>query len=156
MNVSGNEILFFSILWSFGFRVSISSVQFTRLVVSSSLQPIGCKTPGLPVPHQLLEFTQNHAHWVGDTIQPCYPLSSPSPPALNLSQLQSLFQSQLFPSGGQSTGASRLGITFRIFPSLLNWVSRSVMSDSLWDHGLYVAHQTLLSMEFSRQEYWSG
>ena len=49
-------------------------------------------TPGLPVHHQLLEFTQTHVHWVGDAIQPSYPLSSPSPPALNLSQHQGLFR----------------------------------------------------------------
>ena len=49
-------------------------------------------TPGLPVHHQLLESTQTHVHWVGDAIQPSQPLSSPSPPALNLSQHQALFQ----------------------------------------------------------------
>ena len=49
-------------------------------------------TPGLPVHHQLLESTQTHIHWVGDAIQPCHPLSSPSPPALNLSQDQGLFK----------------------------------------------------------------
>ena len=47
---------------------------------------------GLPVHHQLLEFTQTHAHWVGDAIQPFHPLSSPSPPTFNLSQHQGLFQ----------------------------------------------------------------
>ena len=49
-------------------------------------------TPGLPVHHQLLEFTQTHVHRVGDAIQPSHPLSSPSPPAPNPSQHQSLFQ----------------------------------------------------------------
>ena len=49
-------------------------------------------TPGLPVHHQLLEFTQTHVHWVGDAIQPSHPLSSPSSPALNLSQHQGLFK----------------------------------------------------------------
>ena len=48
--------------------------------------PMNRSTPGLPLHHQLLEFTQNHVHWVGDAIQPSCPLSSPSPPALNLSQ----------------------------------------------------------------------
>ena len=51
-----------------------------------------CSTPGLPVHHQLPEFTQIHAHWVGDAIQPCHPLSSPSPLAFNLSQHQGLFR----------------------------------------------------------------
>ena len=48
--------------------------------------------PGLPVHHQLPEFTQTHVHRVGDAIQPSHPLLSPSPPALNLSQHQGLFQ----------------------------------------------------------------
>ena len=48
--------------------------------------PMNHSTPGLPVHHQLLEFTQTHVHLVGDAIQPSHPLSSPSPPALNLSQ----------------------------------------------------------------------
>ena len=56
------------------------------------LDPIGCLTPGFPVYHQLLELTQTHVHRVGDAIQPSHPLSSPSPPAFNLSQHQGLFQ----------------------------------------------------------------
>ena len=51
-----------------------------------------CSTPGLPVYHQLLEFTQTHVHWVGDAIQLSHPLSSPSPPTFNLSQHQGLFK----------------------------------------------------------------
>ena len=51
-----------------------------------------CSMPGFPVPHQLLELTQTHVHWVGDAIQPSHPLSSPSPPAFNLSQHQGLFK----------------------------------------------------------------
>ena len=51
--------------------------------------PMGCSAPGLPVHHQLLEFTQTHAHRAGDAIQPSHPLSSPSP-AFNLSQHQGL------------------------------------------------------------------
>ena len=49
-------------------------------------------TPGLPVHHQLTESTQTHVHWVGDAIQPSHPLSSPYPPAFNLSQHQGLSQ----------------------------------------------------------------
>ena len=49
---------------------------------------MNCSTPGFPVHHQLLEFTQTHVHWVGDTIQPSHPLLSPSHPAFNLSQHQ--------------------------------------------------------------------
>ena len=54
--------------------------------------PMDCSTPGLPVHHQFLEFTQTHAHWVGDAIQPSHPLSSLTPPAFNLSQHQGLFK----------------------------------------------------------------
>ena len=49
-------------------------------------------TPGFPVLHQLPEFTKTHVHRVSDAIQPSHPLSSPSPPALNLSQHQGLYQ----------------------------------------------------------------
>ena len=54
--------------------------------------PMKCSTPGLPVHHQFPEFTQTHVHWVGDAIQPSHSLSSPSPPALNLSQHHGLFK----------------------------------------------------------------
>ena len=54
--------------------------------------PMNRSTPGLPVHHQLPESTQTHVHWVGDAIQPSHPPSSASPPALNLSQHQGLFQ----------------------------------------------------------------
>ena len=69
-----------------------SSVQFSRSVVSNTLRPIDCSMPGFPVYHQFPELAQTHVHWVGDAIQPSHPLSSPSPPAFNLSQHQSLFQ----------------------------------------------------------------
>ena len=54
--------------------------------------PIDCSTPGLSVHHQLPEFSQTHVHHIGDAIQPSHLLSSPSPPAPNPSQYQSLFQ----------------------------------------------------------------
>ena len=54
--------------------------------------PMGCSTPGLPIHHQLPEFTQSPVHWVGDAILPSYPLPSPSPPTFNLSEHQGLFQ----------------------------------------------------------------
>ena len=72
----------------------IFSVQFTSVTQSclALCDPVNCSTPGLPVHHQLPEFTQTHVHGVGDPIQPSHPLSSPFPPAPNLSQHQSLFQ----------------------------------------------------------------
>ena len=54
--------------------------------------PMDCSTPGLPVHHQLPEFTQTHVHRISDAIQSSHPLSSPSPPDFNLSQHQGLFQ----------------------------------------------------------------
>ena len=54
--------------------------------------PKGCSMPGLPVHHQVSELAQTHVHWIRDAIQSSYPLLSPSPPAVNLSQHQGLFQ----------------------------------------------------------------
>ena len=73
-------------------RSVLQSVQFSCSVISNSLQPMDHSRPGLPVHHQLPEFTQTHVRWVGDAIQPSHPLSSPSPPALKLSHHQGLFQ----------------------------------------------------------------
>ena len=71
-----------------------------------------CSMPGFPVHHQLPENAQTHVHWVGDTIQPSHPLSSPSPPAFNLSQHQRSFpMSQFFPSGGQSFGSFSISLS---------------------------------------------
>ena len=66
--------------------------QFSSIAQScpTLCEPIDCSTPGLSVHHQLPEFTQAHIHWVSDAIQPSHPLSSPSPPAFNLSQHQGL------------------------------------------------------------------
>ena len=68
--------------------------QFSSVTQScpTLCDPMNRSTPGLPVHHQLPEFTQMHAHQVGDAIQPSHPLSSPSPPAPNPSQHQGLFQ----------------------------------------------------------------
>ena len=68
------------------------AIQFSSSAHSSLTlcNPMNCSTPGLPVHHQLPESTQTHVHQVGDAIQPSHPLSSPSPPALNLSQHQGL------------------------------------------------------------------
>ena len=71
-----------------------TSVQFSSVAQScpTLCDPMNCSTPGLPVHHQLPEFTQTHIHRVSDAIQPSHPLLSLSPPAPNLSQHQSLFQ----------------------------------------------------------------
>ena len=88
----------------------ILSVQFSSVAQScpTLCDPMNCSTPGFPVHHQHLEFTQTHVHRVSDVIQPSHPLSSPSPPVPNPSQHQSFPMSQLFAWGGQSTGVSAL------------------------------------------------
>ena len=70
------------------------SVQFSSVAQScpTLCDPMNCSTPGLPIHHQLPELTQTHIHWVSDAIQPSHPLSSPSPPAFDLSQDQGLLQ----------------------------------------------------------------
>ena len=78
---------------SFNIRY-IYSVQFSSVAQSclTLCDLMNRSTPGLPVHHQLPEFTQTHVYRVSDAIQPSHPLSSPSPPAHNPSQHQSLFQ----------------------------------------------------------------
>ena len=90
------------------FSIAYQSVISVAQSSQTLCDPMNCSTPGLPVHHQLQEFTQTHVHWVGDAIQPSYPLSSPFPPAPNPSQHQSLPMSQLFTWGGQSTRVSAL------------------------------------------------
>ena len=70
------------------------SVQFSSVAQScpTLCDPMNCSMPGLPVHHHLPEFTQTHVHRVSDAIQPSHPRLSPSPPAPNPSQHQSLFQ----------------------------------------------------------------
>ena len=90
----------------FSSHISIQKCLMWRLILQpeilnennkQNLFPIEClalcdhrdnSMPGLPVHHQLPEFTQTHVHWIGDAIQPSHPLSSPSPPIFNLSQHQ--------------------------------------------------------------------
>ena len=69
-------------------------IQFSSVAQSclTLCDPMNRSTPGLPVHHQLQEINQTHVHRVSDAIQPSHPLSSPSPPAPNPSQHQSLFQ----------------------------------------------------------------
>ena len=83
MRKGGNGSIFF-------FPVQFSSVQSLSRV--RLCNPMNRTMPGLPLHHQLPEFTQTHVHQVGDAIQLSHPLSSPFPPAPNPSQQQSLFQ----------------------------------------------------------------
>ena len=101
MTVSSGQIKWEYTRWGGGEKKSTiyflnlkGSVQFSSVaqLCLTLCNPMNCSTPGLPVHHQLQEFTQTHVHRVGDAIQPSHPLSSPSPSNPNPSQHQSLFQ----------------------------------------------------------------
>ena len=82
-------VCFFNLFFLFCLAFSFSSVTHYCPTLCG---PMDFSTPGFPVHHQLLELAQTHVHRVDDAIQPSHPLSSPSPPAFNLSQHQGLFQ----------------------------------------------------------------
>ena len=114
--------------------IVISNIEYCQFSSVAQLCPTLCdpmsrSTPGLPVHHQLPEFTQTHVHWVSDAIQPTHPLSSPSPSAPNPSQDQSLPMSQLFTWGGQSiwisASASVLPMNTQVWSPLgwTGWIS---------------------------------
>ena len=95
-----------SFQWLLLIHYSVYTIQFSSVVQScpTLCDPMDWSTTGLPVHHQLPEFTQTHVHRIGDAIQPSHPLLSPSAPTFNLSQHQSLFQCQFFASGDQNFG----------------------------------------------------
>ena len=78
-------------MWGHAWACSVPFSSVTQSCLTLC-DPMNGSTPGLPVHHQLLESTQTHVHWVGDAIQSSHPLSSPSPPVLNLSQHQGLLK----------------------------------------------------------------
>ena len=80
-------------IWYIAFREYFKKMFFSLVQSLSSVRlcdPMNRSMPGLPVYHQLVEFTQTHVHWLSDAIEPSHPLSSPSP-VFNLSQHQGLF-----------------------------------------------------------------
>ena len=79
---------------------------------------MGCSMPDFPVLHHLLELAHTHLHWVSDVFLPSGPLSSPSPPAFNLSQHQSFLMSRLFTSGGPS-------MEFQLQHQSFQWIIRT-------------------------------
>ena len=95
--------------------------QFSSVAQScpTLCNPMDCSTPGLPVHHQLPEFTHTHVHWVHDAIQPSHPLSSPSPPAFNLSQHQGIFQ------GVSSSHQVAKGLEFQLQHQSFQWIFRT-------------------------------
>ena len=87
-----NKVIIFPLLSYLPVLTSLFQFNSVAQLCRTLCDPMDCSTPGLPVPHQLPELTQTHVHWVCDAIQPSHPLSTPSPPALNISQHQDLFQ----------------------------------------------------------------
>ena len=77
-----------------GSNKGLENFQFSSVAQSclTLFDPMDCGAPGFPVHHQLPELAQTHVHWVSNAVQPFHPLSSPSPPAFNLSEHQGLFQ----------------------------------------------------------------
>ena len=115
------------------------NIQFSSVAQScpTLCDPVNHSTPGLPVHHQLLEFTQTYIHQVGDAIQPSHPLSSPSPPAPNLSQHQSVFcnESTLRMSWPKYWSFSFSIIPFKEHPGLISfrmdWLDLFAVQDTL-------------------------
>ena len=126
-----------------------SSVQFSSFAQScpTLCDPMNRSTPGLPVHHQLPEFTQTHGHRVSDAIQPSHPLSSPSPPAPNPSQHESFPMSQHFACCGQSTEVSALA-------SFLPKKSQG-WSPSKWTGWITLQSKGLQPLIFCQIVYWN-
>ena len=102
--------------------------------------PMDCSAPGFPVLHHLPEFAQTHVHWVGDTIQPSHPLSSPSPPAFNLSQHQGLFKWVSSASGDKSIGVSASGSVLLV--NIQGWFPLGLTGLILHSRGLWRVFST--------------
>ena len=102
--------------------------QFSSVAQScpTLCDPMNCSTPGLPVHHQLPEFTQTHAHWVGDAIQPSHPLSSPPSPAPNPSQHQGLFQ------WVKSSNQVARVLEFQLQHQSFQWTPRTYLPQDGW------------------------
>ena len=121
-----NQILHLELsCWLWWLRYT-PSVQFSSVTQSclTLCDAMSCSTPGLPIHHQLLKFTQTHVHRVSDAIQPSNPLSSPSPPPPKPSHHESFPMSQLFAWGGQSIGVSTLASVLPMYTqdwSPLEW-----------------------------------
>ena len=100
-------------------------VQFSSVTQSCPTlrDTMDCRMPGLPVHHQLLEFTQTQVHQVGDAIQPSHPLSSPPPPAPNPSQHQGLFQ------WVNSSHEVAKVLEFQLHHQSFQWTSRTDLQD---------------------------
>ena len=118
MLVTANPCVKLGKLIFFFFLVQFSSVP---QLCATFCDLMGCSMPGFPVHHQLPEFALTHVHWAGDAIQPSHPLSSPSPPAFNLSQHHGLFR--WVSSSHQVAQVLEFQLQHQSFQWLFNFVS---------------------------------
>ena len=111
----------FILIWILAILALCLFIQFSSAtqLYPTLCNPMECSTPGLPVHHQLPEFTQTHVHWVADAIQPSHPLLSPSPSAINLSQHQGLFQ------WVSSSHQVAKGLEFQLQHQSFQWIFRT-------------------------------
>ena len=121
-------------------KICTSSVQFSRSVVLALWDLMDCSTPGFPVLHQLLDFAETHVHQVGDAIQQSHPLSSPSPPAFNLSQHQGLFR---WISSSHQVGKV---LEFWLQPQSFWWIYSGLISFRIDWLDLFAVQGTLKSL----------
>ena len=141
--------------WSFKYSLQFSSITQLCPTLWDHME---CSTPGFPLHQKFPGLTQIHVNRVSDAIQPPHPLSSPFPPAFNLSQHQGLFQCQLFASGGQRIGASASAAVLPMniqgwFPLVLTGLislmskglSRVFSSTTVWKHQFFSAQSSLWS-----------
>ena len=130
-----------------------------------------CSMPGFPNQHQLLELAQTHVHHIGDAIQPSYYLSSPSPPACNISQQQDLFQwvssSYQVAKAGASASTSVLPMNIQgwlplgltgLISLLSKGLSRVFSCTTIWKHqffGAFFMVQLLhLPLTTGKPQFW--
>ena len=136
--------------------LSFHYLHVSIVVQSLSCDSMDCNMPGSPVLHYLLELAQTHTHWVGDAIQPSHPLSLPSPPALNLSHHQGLFQWVSSLHQVDSIGASASAVLpmniqgwFPLGLSgltlLSKGLSRVFSSTTIWMHKFFGTQLSLLA-----------
>ena len=138
VKVALNHIWLFVTPWT----IQFSSVQSLSCVQLFATPWTTRSTLGLPVHHQLPKSTQTHVHWVGDAIQTSHPLSSPSPPALNLSQHRGLFSSLSLFQGISPIHGSNWGfphcrqilyqLSHKGSPRILEWVAYPFSRGSSW------------------------
>ena len=153
----GFQSLFWAMHWAVRIndRVNNLIIQFSSVaqLCPTLWNPMNHSMPGLSAHHQIPESTQTHVHWVNDAIQPSHPLSSPSPPALNLSQHQ-IFPNELALCRWPKYSSLEIH-TNRDFLGFLHaycYFSHVRLFVTSWT----VALKAPLSMGFSKQEYWSG